>query len=142
MKGLFIAALMVVASSADAVAQGTSCYPLRSDSIHASYRAAIRGYASDPDSLKAADGTAIGFPRVTEAQITLSTDKTLCKTAAQKFAANVPAQASSPPSGKVYVFKIGTTHYYVADPDYWISPTHTRYLLFNSNWVLIARLGG
>jgi hypothetical protein len=141
MRGLLIAALMIIASS-HARAQGTTCYPLRSDSIHATYRAAVRNYASDPDSVWAAAGTAIGFPRVTEAQITLSTDKNLCKTAAQKFAANVPSQASSPPSGKVYVFRIGTSHYYVADPDYWVSPNHTFYLLFNSNWVLVARQGG
>jgi hypothetical protein len=140
MRGFLFAALMVAASS-HATAQGTTCYPLRADSIHATYRAAVRNYASDSDSVWAAAGTAIGFPRVTEAQITLSSDKNLCKTAAQKFAANVPSQASSPPSGKVYVFKIGTTHYYVADPDYWVSPTHTRFLLFNSNWVLVARLG-
>lgn len=133
---------MVIGSSADAAAQGTSCYPLRSDSIHASYRAAVHGYASDPDSVRAAAGTAIGFPRVTDEQITLSTDEKLCRTAAQKFAANVPSQASSPPSGKVYVFRIGTSHFYVADPDYWVNPLHTFYLLFDSNWVVVARLGG
>lgn len=140
MRAYLIAALLLATPSVS-IAQPMFCYPLRSDSLHSVYLENIRNYASEPDSSWAAAGTALGFPRVPASGVTLITNEAVCQAAAQAFAANVPAAGSNPPSGKVYVFAVGSGHYYVVDPDYRVSPNLSYELLLTTNWTLVKRLG-
>lgn len=140
MRAYLIAALLLAMPSAS-VAQSMYCYPLRSDSLHSVYLENIRNYASEPDSSWAAAGTALGFPRVPASGVVLITNEAVCQAAAQAFRANVPAGGSSPPSGRVYVFAVGASHFYVVDPEYRVSPTMSYELLLTTNWTLVKRLG-
>lgn len=122
-------------------AQQTYCYPLRSDSLHTSYRDNIRALASDPDSSWTAAGVAMGFPRVSASSIVLVQNETICQSAQQAFAANIPGNPFIAPSGKVYVFQVGSGYYFVADPDYRMSKDFAYEFLFTSSWSLVKRIG-
>lgn len=134
-------AILALITTADVGAQTSFCYPVRADSLHQNYMVGIRAYSSNPDSSWTAAGVALGFPRVAASAITLVTSESTCQIAAQAFAANVPTQAFSPLSDKVYVFAVGPTHYFVVDPDHRVSPNFSYHLLFTSSWTLVQRLG-
>lgn len=122
-------------------AQQTFCYPLDSDSLHTVYIDNVRKLASDRDTAYAATGIAIGYPRVRKDSISLIRDERVCREGAQAFAANVPSRAVQPPSGKVFVVRVGSSHYYVADPEYHVTPNFTYFILFTSSWKLVFRHG-
>lgn len=122
-------------------AQETYCFPMDSDSSHTIYLDHVRKLASDPDTAYTATGKALGYPRVPADAVVLVRNESVCRRAAQAFAANVPAQSFRPLSGMVFVVAVGQSHYYVVDPQYLVSPNFTYFVLFTKSWQLVYRHG-
>lgn len=96
----------------------SACRP--ADSVSTYILRWVTQIATGTDSVYALQRSNMRIPQVPASQITYVTDKTVCNKALSPYNANSVMQDAStgttvPPSGKVYVVKVGTV-YVVHDP--------------------------